>query len=946
MNALNKLAYRKLYLYPDYRIINSTHLFYNGTIPYMGHRFYMNKLKERILQSDGGAFLITGFRGVGKSTLIHNTISELNKETHKFNFAEAMIIMSSEKDYSEILFEIIRRIYEKLSQDNIWKSLSVTTKDRIKLAYARTLFCIKHNENYGIEQETSVSVANIINSAFKGKTTSQIAEETTYLAFSEKDIEYELVQIIDTMQQENIAIKFVIIFDEIDKLTCNESGKKCFELLLNRIKNLISAINAIFIFVAGIDVYEKWEKDSKRINSLYNSLFGWHLYLPCIWDSIEELFYTIQNKKYVYEPIDSKFENIVENNYKAILQRPFQCIRDYILFKGKGIPRKIITVFNDFVSWDENGPYFQLTSKLTKGIVQISRLCEKFYNYIDKNKFRTVIDKDINCSIFLSMLDYLFFKLEHTFTKEEITSVLLYENELFILNFEQIVYNLLKVFEDERIIVKIEDNKYKVIDASILQRDQSLSILDVNLLFEKSESSVSSELINEPQTVNSRFQEQIKSLNYTDVINFWKPFKAMEVIAESGELMSFLVENIKNKSKYFAILYTPKNREKIRKLGNLYMVGTYQFCNRYLIDTTDILKEGAPVTSLRTAIEGYSLAHLISAKVHLKYVYLIIKQVLDFLNALHKKEFFNVRLKPDNLLICRNGCLKILDLQHVCPKNTELSPYPTRLYSAPEIYTSTHDFLSDYYSVGILLVELILGKNLSTICLERHIDVMNYLVELNCSKKLLKVIQKATSFDISERFLTSNEFLAALDKCPEFRFYRYLPLPKSNEGTVKNHAVTLLPMEHESGMSQMLNNSMNPISNGMKETVILDYGYFENTDMMEKENANLRPSNAYLLRIKTNEIVNIDKTIFVIGKDKKSVAYYMQDMSISRKHASIIIHNGKYCIVDHHSTNGTYLNQLQLTPEVKFELHDKDKICLADEIFVFHIIEKNDIMNA
>lgn len=934
----------------------------------MKHRFYMNKLKERILRSDGGAFLITGFRGVGKSTLIHNAISELNKENNLSNFVEASIVMSSEKIYSEILFEIIRRLYENLSQDEIWEKLSEKTKDRIKLAYARTLFCIKHNENHGTEQEVSLSGANILNSVFKGKTTSQIAEETTYLAFSEKDIEYELVQIIDTIQQENIAIKFVIIFDEIDKLTCNESGIECFELLLNQIKNLISAIKAIFVFVAGIDVYEKWEKDSKRINSLYNSLFGWHLYLPCIWDSIEELFDTIQNKQYVYEPINAKFEHIVKNNYKPILQMPFRYIRDYILFKGKGIPRKIMTVYNDFVSWDEKGPYFQLTSKLTKGIVQISRLCEKFYNYIGKNKFRTVIDKDINCSIFLSMLDYLFFKPEHTFTKEEITAALLYENELFILNFDQIVANLLAVFEDERII-KGENSNYEVIDASILRRDRALSILDATLLFEKSGSPESSELMNEYQTIDSRFQEQIRSLNYADVINFWKPFKAIEVIAQSEELMSFQVENIQNKSNYFAILYTPKNREKIRKLGNLYGANLYRLSNKYLIDTTDIIKNGAPVTSLRQAIDGYSLAHLISAKIRYKYVYFIIKQVLDFLDILHEKEFFNVRLKPDNLLVCRNGCVKILDLQHVCKRNTKLSAYPTRLYSAPEIYTATHNFLSDYYSVGILLFELILGKNLSKVCLERHIDVMNYIGELNGSKKLLKVIQKATSFDSAERFSNTKEFRVALDKCPEFRLYKYLPLPQSNEGTVRSHTVTPPPMTYtpqfpvslSSGKSSLplapeksnitfkispssipfprANHSTN--SDGMNETTILGGGYFENTSMLEREHLNVEISKAYLLRIKTNEVVNIDKMIFVIGKSK-TTEYNMQEKEISRRHASIIIRNRQYFIVDHNSTNGTYLNRHQLTPEIEVELHDKDEIRLANENFIFKIINENE----
>lgn len=931
--TLNNLAYRKLYLFSDYHIINSTHLFDDGTIPYIKHRPYIDRLKERIRQSDGGAILITGFRGVGKSTLIHNAISELNKEKKALKIVKATIILSSEKSYSEILFEIIRRLYEILIKENIWEQLSFVTQNRIKLAYARTSLRIKHSENLGIESEISSPSTKNLNPLFKGKTTSQVTDEAIYLAFSEQDIEYELMQIIETISSENMSIKTVIIFDEIDKLTCNESGINCFETMLSRMKNLISATTSLFVFVAGIDIYEKWEVDREKINSLYDSLFHWHLYLPCVWDSVELIFDIIKEKEYVYEPIDSSFQEFVNYKFTQTLQLPFKMIRDYIFFKGKGIPRKIISIFNDFVSWDKKQPYFLLTSKLTKGILQISKLCEKFYIYVNKNTFRTVIEKDIYCSVFLSMLDYLFFRTDFEFTKDELTTALLYENELFILNFDKVVETLLHVFIDEKII---KDNgvKYEVIDASILLRDQSLSVLDANILIDHSDNLFFDKQAEKESSIDERFHEQIDILKYEDVTNFWKPFNAKSIIAASPELMSFQVENIINGDKNLAVLYTPHNRDKIRKVGNLYKAGSYRIRSKYLIDTTDIIKDGAPATSLRKAVEGYSLKDMLVAKFKEKYIYLIMKQILDFLDDLHNKNFFNIKLKPNNILICRNGSIKILDLQHICNINGDLTPYPTRIYSAPEIYYSIHDFSSDFYSAGILLFELILGVNLDNICFERHIDINNYFEKIKCSKKLWKVLLKATSFDISNRYSSSKMFLDALNKCPEFRRYKKIPYPQSEEGIVTNHIIIQKPLAVRSAIQT---------SKQLSETSILGAGYFGVTSMLSNHSLNTDSelSFPYLLRRKTNEIVKINKTVFRIGKEKGMMDYYIDgNPSISREHACIFMRKGKYFIQDNDSTNGTYINEMRINSRTDVALNDKDIIRLANEELIFNINEK------
>ncbi len=53
---------------------------------------------------------------------------------------------------------------------------------------------------------------------------------------------------------------------------------------------------------------------------------------------------------------------------------------------------------------------------------------------------------------------------------------------------------------------------------------------------------------------------------------------------------------------------------------------------------------------------------------------------------------------------------------------------------------------------------------------------------------------------------------------------------------------------------------------------------------------------------------------------------------LSRDHFQIIEENGKFYIEDKNSTNGTTLNGIDITGKGKRELHDGNKICLADRI--------------
>lgn len=63
----------------------------------------------------------------------------------------------------------------------------------------------------------------------------------------------------------------------------------------------------------------------------------------------------------------------------------------------------------------------------------------------------------------------------------------------------------------------------------------------------------------------------------------------------------------------------------------------------------------------------------------------------------------------------------------------------------------------------------------------------------------------------------------------------------------------------------------------------------------------------------------------------------IQSAAVSGAHAMIIAINGICSIVDLHSTNGTFVNDQRLAPDIKVNLKDGDYISLGAEILQFHV---------
>jgi|GEM_PF-2342018 len=97
---------------------------------------------------------------------------------------------------------------------------------------------------------------------------------------------------------------------------------------------------------------------------------------------------------------------------------------------------------------------------------------------------------------------------------------------------------------------------------------------------------------------------------------------------------------------------------------------------------------------------------------------------------------------------------------------------------------------------------------------------------------------------------------------------------------------------------------------------------------------------ACLTRVKNNEEIEINKDTFKIGNNPQKCHYSCPSNSaISRSHADIVKHKNDYFLMDHGSTNKTYLNNEVLTPKKQYILNHNDIIKFANEAFKFEITQ-------
>ena len=264
----------------------------------------------------------------------------------------------------------------------------------------------------------------------------------------------------------------------------------------------------------------------------------------------------------------------------------------------------------------------------------------------------------------------------------------------------------------------------------------------------------------------------------------------------------------------------------------------------------------------------------------------VLKDILNFtsqiasaLSFAHKNKIIHRDIKPQNILLDKLGKIKITDFgiakinlpQALTQENERVAG--TAYYMSPEqIKGEPVDLRTDIYSLGILLYELITGKNpyasdtpLAVInghLYKTPLPLKNYRTDI--PDYLISIINKCISKNKNDRFNSADEILQVL---------------KSKK------------IKH--------------LKSNLKANVFWEE---------EQKNIQIINKETYIGRGELNNII-------------------LKDRHASRKHARIILLDDNYVIEDLGSMNGTYVNSQKISMHY---LNEGDKIKIGNNIFIFN----------
>lgn len=176
---------------------------------------------------------------------------------------------------------------------------------------------------------------------------------------------------------------------------------------------------------------------------------------------------------------------------------------------------------------------------------------------------------------------------------------------------------------------------------------------------------------------------------------------------------------------------------------------------------------------------------------------------------------------------------------------------------------------------------------------------------------------------------------------PQRQFEQPQPMPQAQQKPAQQ--VQPQPVQNQNTNTGMTGNPSVPPqilenmtrAGNFGETTVLGVGSEagETTVLGTSQAQIIKP---YLLRIKNNERIELNKPVFRIGKERSYVDYFVSDnTAVSRSHANIINKDNEFYIVDTNSTNHTYVNGSMIQSNVETKIEHGTKIRLANEDFEF-----------
>lgn len=397
-------------LHPDFRFMHEPQSAFERDF-FIGRKEEIEELVRRLQYSDGGSFLITGYRGVGKTSFVNKALDILSR---KVTLLDVHLNLARALEPAELMHLIVRHLYDRLIEKDIYRSLSHEIQHSLTLAYQRTSANVVRKLSQNSERGLELGDWNLhgirlpAQLKLSAKRSRSIDLETSFMAYDDKSAEHDIIGISRVLaagvprreawiqhlwrrvrhtNSPRIPLKIVFVFDELDKLDEFERAKgkaaraaSSVEQMLGGLKNLFTTSGICFVFVAGKDLHEKWLLDLRRGDSIYESIFSYDRYLPCMWSEFDQIC-----DRFAAADGAGKGSNPGE---------VLHILKQYLRYKGRGTPRRFLRSFYEMVKWRDDRPEIPVQNEDLRRITFFARLNETLEKHSDELFGTTSDDPD------------------------------------------------------------------------------------------------------------------------------------------------------------------------------------------------------------------------------------------------------------------------------------------------------------------------------------------------------------------------------------------------------------------------------------------------------------------------------------------------------------------------------------------------------------------------
>ena len=402
-------------------------------------------LVQDIIQGNPTCYLISGYRGAGKSSFIKKLENEINSQEKNVLFV--YLNFAKYEDRSIVLRKLIRNFYLSAEKHDIFKNrkkenLEILTQ--FKELYERTFYEVSKNTNEKKEDRFTstfsfrtnfkdlvliaitlvVSIAIIL--GFKPQNwyswllvifpilgasfyesnrfheNSKSSEIKKSMLYDDEIAEHYFIKILNDFRNE---LKPVFVLDELDKIKDDELA----ESLINELKPVMLSGLSSFIVVVGQNLYYNYYSSQLTDDGILSSLFSKVHHVSLFSASELRLVF---NKIIKINPEELSFDN------KQFLD----AYVDYLIFQSKRIPRRFIVLIRQNMVWEDNEAFLEFDQTLDELLVYskiLDRVESIEYNSIDVEGYAPPIKDYFSMNLLLKAHNILNTK-NHYFTDKQL----------------------------------------------------------------------------------------------------------------------------------------------------------------------------------------------------------------------------------------------------------------------------------------------------------------------------------------------------------------------------------------------------------------------------------------------------------------------------------------------------------------------------------------------